>query len=86
MADYWERLIEELVLELLEDLLERPRVWEAEAWLAGMSVEKLLAEEIVARVAPRGHPPAARPGRRGRSCVLQPWRLRSGVTSESQRA
>ncbi len=46
MADYWERLIEELVLELLEDLLERPQVWEAEAWLAGVSVEELLAEEI----------------------------------------
>ena len=50
MAAYWERLIEELVLELLEDLLERPHVWEAEAWLAGVSVEELLAEEIAARV------------------------------------
>ena len=43
MADYWQTLIEELVLALLEDLLERPHVWEAEAWLAGVSVEELLA-------------------------------------------
>ena len=50
MADYWERLIEELVLELLQDLLDRPHVWEAEAWLAGVSVEELLEEEIAARV------------------------------------
>ena len=50
MADDWERLIEELVLALLEDLLERPLVWEAEAWLAGVSVEELLAGEIAARV------------------------------------
>ena len=50
MGDYWERLIEELVLELLEDLLERPHVWEAEAWLAGVSVEELLTEEIAARL------------------------------------
>ena len=50
MADYWEGRIEELVLELLEDLLERPHAWEAEAWLSGVSVEELLAEEIAARV------------------------------------
>ncbi len=50
MADYWERLIEELVLEVLEDLQERPHVWEAEAWLAGVSVEELVAEEVAGRV------------------------------------
>ncbi len=41
---------QELVLELLEDLLEQPHVWEAEAWLAGVTLEELLVEEIAARV------------------------------------
>ena len=52
MAGIPHYLIEELVLAPLEDLQERPHVWEAEAWLAGVSVEELLAEENAARVGP----------------------------------